>query len=68
MARNARYAAEMLYFIDYWERIHRKITSLLPSQPNKLQDGVLVNLGLEEGPRSELFHGEWPCVLRKLDT
>jgi hypothetical protein len=39
MARNARYAAEMSCFVDYWERIHRKITGPLPSQPDKVQDG-----------------------------
>jgi hypothetical protein len=31
MARNARYAAEMSCFVDYWERIHKEITSPLPS-------------------------------------
>ena len=39
MARNARYAAKISYFVDYWERMHREITSLLPSQLNKLQEG-----------------------------
>jgi hypothetical protein len=39
MARNARYAAEMSCFVDYWEQIHRQITDPLPSQPDKLQEG-----------------------------
>jgi hypothetical protein len=25
--------------------------------------GVLADVGLEEGPCPELFHGEWPSVL-----
>jgi hypothetical protein len=36
MAKNARYATEMSYFIDYWERIHREIISPLSFQPEKL--------------------------------
>jgi hypothetical protein len=55
MARNARYAAEMSCFVEYWERIHGEITGPLPFQPD--------NLGLEEEPRPELFYGEWPSVL-----
>jgi hypothetical protein len=39
MARNARYAVEMSCFVDYWEQIHKKITSPLHSQPDKLQEG-----------------------------
>jgi hypothetical protein len=39
MARNARYAAEMSCFVDYWEQIHREITGPLPSPPEKLQEG-----------------------------
>jgi hypothetical protein len=36
MARNARYAAEMSCFVEYWERIHREITGPLPFQPDNL--------------------------------
>jgi hypothetical protein len=39
MARNARYAVEMSRFVEYWERIHREITGLLPFQPDNLQEG-----------------------------
>jgi hypothetical protein len=39
MARNARYAAEMSCFVEYWERIHRVITGPLPFQPDNLQEG-----------------------------
>jgi hypothetical protein len=39
MARNARYAAEMSCFIEYWERIHREITGPLPFQLDNLQEG-----------------------------
>jgi hypothetical protein len=39
MARNARYAAEMSCFVEYWERIHREITGPLPFQSDNLQEG-----------------------------
>jgi hypothetical protein len=39
MARNARYAAEMSCFVEYWERIHREITDPLPFQPDNLRKG-----------------------------
>jgi hypothetical protein len=39
MAKNARYAAEMSCFVEYWERIHREITGPLPIQPDNLQEG-----------------------------
>jgi hypothetical protein len=39
MARNARYAAEMSCFVEYWERIHREIIGPLPIQPDNLQEG-----------------------------
>jgi hypothetical protein len=61
---NARYAAEMSCFVEYWERIHREITGPLPFQVSTGQSagGVLADVGLEEGPRLEVFHGEWPSV------
>ena len=39
MARNARYGMEMSCFVEYWERIHGKITSPLFFQANNLQEG-----------------------------
>jgi hypothetical protein len=39
MARNARYAAEMSCFVEYWEQIHGENTGPLPFQLDNLQEG-----------------------------
>ena len=60
MARNARYAVEVSCFVNYWEQIHREITTLLPFQLDKLQErfwlildwrrDLIRSCSLENGP------------------